>query len=303
MPDVFDGKGIPIWGIVWVLKGETPLKTGALEKAWNVNSSRTVTLPECYKILNLSPGAAWADVRRSYHALALKFHPDRNLGDPECEERFKQVSSAFRILKGHYAALGERDVLETPYAAPDPFSWPSGSPRAEGNAGAPGTLKSRATGLWLQVQQWERRLFELDVELRVNITPAIALNGGTIKVRRSRETFDVRVPRGAREGSLLRLPGKGDAGVLHARRGDLLIRLQVVAPSKPDPWEQDSRLEVYLDKRDIRQRRVFSLNTREGEILYTLPVTTRDGQEFILLGKPHPITGTRTRFAVVVRVV
>lgn len=266
-----------------------------------MNNSSAVTLPECYRILNLPPGAAWEDVRRAYHALALKFHPDRNLGDPECEERFKQVSSAFRILKVHYATTGEMEAAE-PGSVENPFSWGMGSTRASGNDFEP-TVNNRLRSFWFKVQQMERSLFQLDVELRVSITPVIALNGGYIKVRRSRETFDVRVPRGAREGTLLRLPGKGDPGVLHSERGDLFIRLQVVAPAKAGPWEQEDRLEVFLEKKDIRQRRVFSLDTKEGEILYTLPVTTRDGQAFVLLGKPHPITGTRTRFSVVVRVV
>ncbi len=266
-----------------------------------MNSQRAVTLPECYKILNLSPGAAWHEVRRSYHALALRFHPDRNLGDPYCEERFKQVSSAFRILKIHYAESGDREFL-TSARAHDPFAWKR-EPWKTDTGDEDENLAGWAGKVWVHIQQMERRWFQLDVELKVNITPHLALHGGYIKVRRSRETYDVRVPKGAREGARLRLPGKGDPGVLHHERGDLFIRLQVVAPPTANPAGEDERQEVFLEKKNIRQRRVFSLNTKEGEILYSLPVTTRDGQEFVLLGKPHPITGTRTRFVVVVRVV
>ncbi|QPJ63262.1 MAG: DnaJ domain-containing protein [Candidatus Nitronauta litoralis] len=267
-----------------------------------MNSNRAVKLPDCYRILNVSPDAAWNEVRRAYHALALKFHPDRNLGDPVSEERFKEVSSAFNTLRQYYAARG----MET---APENFNEPytfrrkhqTSNPKQEENPDILGRpLVSRA---WKKLQRLERSWFQLDVELKVVVSPQVALNGGYIKVKRSWETLDIRVPQRTRDGTLLRLAGKGDPGVMHRERGDLIVRIEIAAGERPGKKPDDFPVVVWLDKRDLRQRKVFSLSTHEGQILYSLPVTTRHGQEIVLLGKPDPVTGIRTRFLVEVRLV
>ncbi len=264
-----------------------------------MNNYRAVNLPDCYRILNVTPGAAWNEVRRAYHALALRFHPDRNLGDPFCEERFKEVSSAFQMLRRHYAAKGMADLAQDVPYPPSASSPRHAQPRQEG-AIYEGTRRSRA---WQTLKQWERRWFQLDVELKVVITRQVALNGGMIKVKRSWETLDIRVPQRSREGTLLRLQGKGDPGVLHRERGDLIVRIEIASEKPGKQQAEEYPVVVFLDKREVRQRRVFSLDTHEGEILYSLPVTTRHGQAIVLLGKSNPVTGVRTRFLVEVRLV
>ena len=50
-----------------------------------------------YDILNVKPNADDETIRRAYHKLALKYHPDKNpTGDTE--ERFKDISEAYDIL-------------------------------------------------------------------------------------------------------------------------------------------------------------------------------------------------------------
>jgi len=51
-----------------------------------------------YEVLGLSKGASEADVKSSYRKLALKYHPDRNQGDKEAEESFKEASEAYEVL-------------------------------------------------------------------------------------------------------------------------------------------------------------------------------------------------------------
>jgi molecular chaperone DnaJ len=54
--------------------------------------------PDYYKILELKPGATSSEIKKSYHRLALKYHPDRNQSNVEAEEQFKWVSEAYQIL-------------------------------------------------------------------------------------------------------------------------------------------------------------------------------------------------------------
>ena len=52
-----------------------------------------------YDILGVSRDASEAEIKKAYRKLAIKYHPDKNPGDKEAEEKFKEISAAFEILK------------------------------------------------------------------------------------------------------------------------------------------------------------------------------------------------------------
>jgi len=51
-----------------------------------------------YKILGLNRNASDEEIKKAFRRLALKYHPDRCPGDPESEERFKEVNEAYAVL-------------------------------------------------------------------------------------------------------------------------------------------------------------------------------------------------------------
>ncbi len=51
-----------------------------------------------YEVLGVDRNASEADLKKAYRRLAMKYHPDRNPGDAEAEERFKETKEAFEIL-------------------------------------------------------------------------------------------------------------------------------------------------------------------------------------------------------------
>ncbi|MDR2456617.1 MAG: DnaJ domain-containing protein, partial [Deltaproteobacteria bacterium] len=51
-----------------------------------------------YDVLGLGRGADQDSIKKAYRALALKYHPDRNPGDAEAEERFKEAAEAYEVL-------------------------------------------------------------------------------------------------------------------------------------------------------------------------------------------------------------
>jgi molecular chaperone DnaJ len=52
-----------------------------------------------YDILGLSKSASDSEIKSSYRKLAMKYHPDRNPGDKKAEDKFKEVSEAYEVLK------------------------------------------------------------------------------------------------------------------------------------------------------------------------------------------------------------
>jgi molecular chaperone DnaJ len=52
-----------------------------------------------YETLGVAKSAGADDLKRAYRQMAMKFHPDRNPGDKAAEQKFKEVSEAYEILK------------------------------------------------------------------------------------------------------------------------------------------------------------------------------------------------------------
>jgi molecular chaperone DnaJ len=52
-----------------------------------------------YEVLGVQRAASDADLKAAFRKLAMKYHPDRNPGDGECEHQFKEINEAYEILK------------------------------------------------------------------------------------------------------------------------------------------------------------------------------------------------------------
>lgn len=52
-----------------------------------------------YEVLGVDKTATDAEIKKAYHKLVMKYHPDKNPNDKQAEEKFKEVNNAFEILK------------------------------------------------------------------------------------------------------------------------------------------------------------------------------------------------------------
>ncbi|MGB2601788.1 MAG: molecular chaperone DnaJ [Candidatus Omnitrophota bacterium] len=69
-------------------------------------------MADYYKILGVARNASAEDIKKAYRKLAVKYHPDKNPGDKEAEEKFKELSHAYEILgdqtkRSQYDQFGE----------------------------------------------------------------------------------------------------------------------------------------------------------------------------------------------------
>ncbi len=92
-----------------------------------------LVLDDLYGVLGVPPGATDAEVREAWKKCALRWHPDKNPGDQEAEERFKVCSNA-------YHTLGD-PVRRRAY---DDYVWPPDDAR---------TWKVDPTNIWETIER------------------------------------------------------------------------------------------------------------------------------------------------------
>ncbi len=51
-----------------------------------------------YQILGVERSASADDIRKAYRKLAMQYHPDRNPGNKQAEEKFKEINEAYQVL-------------------------------------------------------------------------------------------------------------------------------------------------------------------------------------------------------------
>src|SRR4051794_31179425 len=56
-------------------------------------------MADYYKTLGVEKGASDDDIKKSYRKLAMVYHPDRNNGAKEAEEKFKEITEAYDVLR------------------------------------------------------------------------------------------------------------------------------------------------------------------------------------------------------------
>jgi curved DNA-binding protein CbpA len=67
-------------------------------------------MADFYQVLGVLQTASGQEIKKSFRALAKRYHPDKNLGDDYADERFKQINEAYQVLsdrvrKAHYDAV------------------------------------------------------------------------------------------------------------------------------------------------------------------------------------------------------
>ena len=275
-------------------------------------------ISECYETLNVTPKAGWSDVKRSYHFLARKYHPDAHVGRPGYPSKFRKITQAFKILEVSYKmksgnkqfykmAQANEQASKNPNApvtaAPfkvEPTQLHAFKGKESLNENASG---KKAKTLGHKLFEWERILFLLDTRKTIRLHKRHPGKANIIKVKKGDETFQVKIPPGPWTRMFLRIPHKGNKSMFSQKHGDLLLNIQVPGHETLALPNPTFFYKVRIPKESLGARKVWTLKSARGPIRFTLPKSVADGQKFVLKSAPTKIETTGASHIITVHLV
>jgi len=213
-----------------------------------------VAFRDYYEVLGVPRDADTEDIRRAYRKLARENHPDINK-DPEAEDRFKEISEAYEVLRDEERRRQYDRVRRHGRNGQDMSG-------AAGFGGAPGNgfrdvdvefgdssfsdffesmFGARRSPFGdAAFEDFAARGGDHEAVLELSLEEATAGGRRKISLGDGRD-YEVEVPPGVSDGQRIRLAGQGGAGLGRGPAGDLFLRVRL----KPHPWFE-------VDGRDIR---------------------------------------------------
>src|SRR5437764_11188454 len=317
--------------------------------------------PDYYKVLGVGKGASDEEIKKAYRKLARKYHPDRNSGDKQAEERFKEISQAHDVLSdsekrkqydrgaGAFGGFGMPggfdpssvsgsfgDILSNLFGgggegaatraggvrggrareahgrdleteitltfdqavngAQVPLAVPTSQPcpTCHGTGAKPGTtpkvcpvcngrgIESQSQGIFSISQPCSN--CNGSGTVIEDPCPTCAGTGAQRSIRKLR----VNIPAGVRDGSRIRLAGKGEAGLRGGEPGDLYVITRVQESPVFKAVGDNLEVEVPLTIPEAVQGAIVDVPTLNGSKRLRVPPGTKHGTVQRLRGEGPP---------------
>ena len=260
-----------------------------------------------YQTLGVAREAPADEVKKAYRKLARKFHPDVSK-EPEAEKRMKEVNEAYEVLsdpekRAAYDQLGKSYQPGQDFRPPP--GWDAGfefseqghdagefsdffaeifgrmgrGPRRGGAAHAQGNDHHARILLELEdafsgaTRQITLRAPKLDAEGRVTLVE---------------HTLNVSIPKGIREGQVIRLAGQGGPGLGGGKPGDLLLEVQFKPHARFRTDGRDLLLTLPVAPWEAALGAIVRVATPGGALDVRIPAGAQTGKQMRVRGKGLP---------------
>ena len=208
-----------------------------------------------YETLGVKKDVTPSEIKKKYRKLALKYHPDKNEGDKQAEERFKEISEAYAVLsdpekRKQYDLYGSNGFHQR-YSQEDIFrGFDLNDILRQFGVGGAGSSANFRSGMGGNSRF--NSFFNQgngggcsgggchsapekgqDMTYQISVTLEEVLNGAerTITLRKngSSHNVSVKIPKGIEEGKKLRLQAKGGASKNGGPPGDLYLKVGIAS--------------------------------------------------------------------------
>ena len=247
-----------------------------------------------YEVLGVPKNASDDEIKKAYRKLAIKYHPDKNPGDKEAEEKFKEVSEAHEVLsdkqkRARYDQFGHAGVnggASNPFGNGNPFGNFNGQSFSfEFGGGGLDDILGSLFGFGPGTRRPRRGA---DYRTQVTITFEESIFGAEKQISASGESFKIKIPAGIDDGMQIRLRGKGGEAPEGGEKGDLYVVVHV-KPHKHLTREGTLILsEEKISMVDAALGTEIEVETVDGKITMKVPAGTQSGTPFKLSGHGVP---------------
>ncbi|HEV7132805.1 MAG TPA: molecular chaperone DnaJ [Gaiellaceae bacterium] len=310
-----------------------------------------------YDSLGVAKNASQDEIKKAYRKLAREFHPDRNQGDKEAEERFKEVQTAYDVLsdaekRKQYDRFGSQNGRPgAPGGGADFGNFDFGGFDVSDLLG--GIFGNRAGGTATRRQplrgndveavvhlSFEDSLQGAEAKVPVELTVACRDCGGTgaqpgtapvicpecngrgVKAEsqglfalsqpcprcrgngtvieqpcshckgsgreRRLKTYTVKIKPGVKDGTKIRLKGKGEAGENGGPAGDLIVVTRIESSKVYERRGDDLIVEVPVSYSSAALGDKVEVPTPEGAVSLKIPAGSEDGKLLRIKGRGAP---------------
>ena len=260
-----------------------------------------------YKILGVSKQASQDDIKKAYRKLAVQYHPDKNPDNTQAEEKFKNISEAYEVLKNpdkrkQYDQLGANWKQYQGQGAP--FGGPGGFGRTDsGHAyndpfGSSGfsDFFNQFFGGFDQEFETGRQSYHFrgqqssgqDLRAEFTISLEDAYHGATHVLDVNGDKIRVKLKPGLEDGSVLKIKGKGTLGIGTGQAGDLYLTVNINTHPLFTRKGKDLYTDLQIDLYTALLGGKAEVSTMKGKVKIDIPKGTQNNKTLRLKGLGMP---------------